>query len=106
LLYLRSGITAPPAERSQAIAAFGSGDSAGRARALRIIVNNETLTQRLFTASFVLEEYFGYLRRDPDFEGSIFWRMKLDSFNGDFRKAEMVKAFLVSSEYRSRFGPP
>jgi hypothetical protein len=26
-------------------------------------------------------------------------------FNGDFVKAETVKAFIVSFEYRSRFGP-
>jgi len=30
---------------------------------------------------------------------------KLIKFNGDFLKAEMVKAFLSSAEYRSRFGP-
>jgi Tol biopolymer transport system component len=106
LLYLRAGLTAPADERAQAIAAFGSGDTAGRARALRIVTDNATFQERLFTSGFVQEQYFGYLRRDFDFEGFFFWRMKLDSFNGDFRKAEMVKAFLDSSEYRSRFGPP
>lgn len=30
---------------------------------------------------------------------------KLDQFNGNFGDAEMVKAFLVSAEYRQRFGP-
>ena len=29
---------------------------------------------------------------------------KLDSFHGDFNQAEMVKAFIGSSEYRHRFG--
>lgn len=28
---------------------------------------------------------------------------KLESFNGDYRAAEMVKAFLVAGEYRWRF---
>jgi hypothetical protein len=28
---------------------------------------------------------------------------KLNAFNGNFRQAEMVKTFLVSSEYRGRF---
>ena len=106
LLYSRAGLTPPPDERLQAIAAFGIGDTAGRARALRIVVDNATFTERLFTSGFVQEQYFGYLRREFDFEGFFFWRAKLDSFNGDFRKAEMVKAFLNSSEYRSRFGPP
>jgi len=106
LFYQRAGLTPSPAERAQAIAAFGSGDTAGRARALRIVVDSETLKQRLFTSGFVQEQYFGYLRRDFDFDGFLFWRNKLDSFDGDFRKAEMVKAFVTSTEYRSRFGPP
>jgi Tol biopolymer transport system component len=110
LLYINLALGPPPgppsAERAEAIAAFGSGDTAGRARALRIIANNATFSERLFTSGFVTEEYFGYLRRDFDFAGFSFWHQKLDSFNGDFRNAEMVKAFLNSTEYRSRFGPP
>jgi len=57
----------------------------------------------------VLMEYFGYLRRDPnsgqdtDFSGYNFWLDKLDRFDGNFESAEMVKAFLVSTEYRRRF---
>jgi hypothetical protein len=55
-------------------------------------------------------EYFGYLRRNPnespdaDFSGFNFWLNKLNAFGGDFKKAEMVKAFISSSEYRKRFG--
>jgi hypothetical protein len=48
-------------------------------------------------------QYFGYLRRDPDAEGYNYWLSKLSSFGGDYRKAEMVKAFLSSTEYRDRF---
>ena len=59
-------------------------------------------------------QYFGYLRRNPndppeptlDFQGYNFWLTKLDSFNGNFIQAEMVKAFLNSTEYRQRFGQP
>jgi hypothetical protein len=56
-------------------------------------------------------QYFGYLRRNPDaaqdtnFSGYNFWLNKLNSFNSDFVKAEMVKAFINSDEYRHRFGP-
>ena len=56
-------------------------------------------------------QYFGYLRRNPgdppdsDFTGYDFWLTKLNQFNGDFQKAEMVKAFISSGEYRQRFGP-
>jgi hypothetical protein len=56
-------------------------------------------------------QYFGYLRRnpnegqDPDFSGYEFWLNKLNAFNGNFINAEMVKAFVTSSEYRNRFIP-
>jgi hypothetical protein len=59
---------------------------------------------------FVLMQYFGYLRRNPNdapdgnFDGYNFWLNKLDQFSGNFINAEMVKAFLSSIEYRSRFG--
>ena len=41
---------------------------------------------------------------DGNFNGFNFWLSKLDQFGGDYRQAEMVKAFLSSSEYRERFG--
>ena len=50
-------------------------------------------------------QYFGYLRRDPDDVGFQFWLRKLEGFGGDWRAAEMVKAFISSTEYRKRFGP-
>jgi len=37
--------------------------------------------------------------------GYDFWLTKLNEFNGNFVNAEMVKAFIVSAEYRGRFGP-
>ena len=55
------------------------------------------------------KEFKGYLRRDPDASPDAdlsaynFWLNKLNSFNGDFQQAEMVKAFINSFEYRSRF---
>jgi len=59
----------------------------------------------LFNAGFVQMEYFGYLQRDPDPDGYNFWLGKLNFF-GDWVNAEMVKAFINSPEYRSRFGAP
>jgi hypothetical protein len=61
--------------------------------------------------AFVLMQYFGYLRRNPndvpdsDYTGFDFWLTKLNQFNGNFINAEMVKAFITSNEYRQRFGP-
>ncbi|HEV7474865.1 MAG TPA: Calx-beta domain-containing protein [Pyrinomonadaceae bacterium] len=103
-LYSRAFVTPPPAERAEAIAAYGSGDAAGRARAIRIVANNAAFKQLTLNQSFVLMQYYGYLRRNPDFEGYNFWFQKLEEFNGDFRAAEMVKAFITSGEYRGRFG--
>jgi hypothetical protein len=56
--------------------------------------------------AFVLMQYFGYLRRDPDGEGYNFWLGKLNFFRGDYVAAEMVKAFISSDEYRRRFAAP
>ena len=41
---------------------------------------------------------------DSDLSGYYFWLTKLNAFNADYQQAEMVKAFLVSGEYRARFG--
>ena len=53
-----------------------------------------------------------YLRRNPDdppeiglnFDGYNFWLNKVNEHNGNFIQAEMVKSFIVSGEYRGRFG--
>ena len=58
-------------------------------------------------------QYIGYLRRNPDaapepglnFNGYNFWLNKLNQSNGDYIGAEIIKAFIGSSEYRNRFGP-
>jgi hypothetical protein len=55
---------------------------------------------------FVYMEYVGYLRRNPDAAGFVFWLGKLNFFNGDPFQAEMVRSFILSPEYRSRFGQP
>jgi hypothetical protein len=75
-----------------------------RAQALRLVSESETLRKNEFNRAFVALEYFGYLRRDPDANGYNFWLTKLNQFNGDYIKAEMVKAFVSSGEYRQRFG--
>jgi hypothetical protein len=58
-----------------------------------------------FNEAFVRMQYFGYLRREPDDAGFHFWLNKLNEFEGNFERAEMVKAFIVSGEYRDRFRP-
>ncbi|HET6893048.1 MAG TPA: DUF4394 domain-containing protein [Pyrinomonadaceae bacterium] len=83
-----------------------------RAEALRLLVEDPGFREAELNRAFVLMEYFGYLRRNPNdppdnsLAGFNFWLNKLNFFNGNFVQAEMVKAFISSIEYRSRFGPP
>jgi hypothetical protein len=74
-----------------------------RAEALRSIAENSRFVSAKFNETFVMMEYFGSLRRDPDAGGYAFWLNKLNEFDGNFERAEMVKAFIVSGEYRDRF---
>ena len=75
-----------------------------RAQVLRAVAESEEFALNETNRAFVLMEYIAYLRRDADTSGFNFWLNKLNTFNGDFRNAEMVKAFLSSLEYRQRFG--
>src|SRR5205823_11951147 len=107
-LFANAGVTPSDSERASAIAEFGSAsntaDVAARARALRCVAENSTLAQQEFNRAFVLMQYFGYLRRNPndapdsDFSGYNFWLQKLDQFQGDFVQAELVKAFITADE--------
>ncbi len=96
-------------ERSQLIADLTSGAKT-RAQVLEALADDPDLVRNETNKAFVLMQYFGYLRRDPtsgpdtNFDGYNFWLNKLNQFNGNFVSAEMVKAFLVSIEYRRRFG--
>ena len=76
---------------------------------MRLVAENSTLSTNEFNRAFVLMQFMGYLRRDPnsgqdtDYTGYEFWLNKLNQFNGNYNAAEMVKAFIVSTEYRGRF---
>jgi Tol biopolymer transport system component len=97
-----------PSERDALVAGLSSGAQT-RADALRKVAENEAFARQEFDRAFVLMQYFGYLRRNPDdppdnnLDGYNFWLKKLDDFGGNFVNAEMVRSFLVSDEYRSRF---
>ena len=89
-------------DRNALVNSLNSG-SLTRAAVLRQVVENEGFVGAKHNEMFVMMEYFGYLRRDPDAAGYQFWLNKLSEFNGDFERAEMVKAFIISGEYRGRF---
>lgn len=96
--------------RDQLVAGLTSGQLT-RAQVLRAIAEDPELNRTEFNRAFVLMQYFGYLRRNPDdlpdsdYTGFDFWLTKLNEFDGNFINAEMVKAFITSLEYRQRFGP-
>jgi glucose/arabinose dehydrogenase len=77
--------------------------TATRAGVLRQIAEDPRFVRLKFNETFVMMEYFGYLRRDPDDSGYAFWLNKLNQFGGNFERADMVKSFIVSGEYRDRF---
>ena len=102
-------------DRANVINLFGgAGDTSNtsaRAQAVRQVAENQNLVNAEFNRAFVLMQYFGYLRRDPnsghdiDYTGYDFWLQKLNQFNGNYQQAEMIPAFINSVEYRQRFGP-
>jgi hypothetical protein len=110
-LNANTGNSLTASERNALVAGLNNSTET-RATALRKVAENSAFGQREFNRAFVLMQYFGYLRRNPNdapdtnFDGFNFWLSKLNSFGGDFRRAEMVKAFISSSEYRQRFGQP
>lgn len=122
-LFANSGVTPTASERQAAINAYGIGNTLGRAAALKSVIESDGVYDAQYNSAFVLMQYFGYLRRDADdppdnnFSGYDFWLNKLNQFTvpgenvrddsvalNRVKRAEMVKSFLVSGEYRGRFG--
>jgi uncharacterized delta-60 repeat protein len=69
-------------------------------------INNRSLIDAEYNRAFVFTEYSGYLRRDADVAGFLFW---LDQINrGALRdpamQHAMVCSFIASTEYQQRFG--
>jgi hypothetical protein len=97
-------------ERNQLVSDLTTGTKT-RAQVLRAVAEDADLNAAEFNRAFVLMQFYGYLRRNPndapdaDYTGYDFWLGKLNQFNGNFVNAEMVKAFIVSGEYKQRFGP-
>ncbi len=116
-LFTNAGVTPSDPDREAAINEFGTAtdttNAAARARALRRVSENSTLAELETNRAFVLMQYFGYLRRNPNdapepglnFDGYNFWLGKLNDFNGNYINAQMVEAFITSIEYKLRFGP-
>jgi hypothetical protein len=74
-----------------------------RARIVRMVADSSVFAQAEYNSSFVLMQYFGYLRRDPDPGGFGFWLNVLNNQTPNNYRG-MVCAFITSAEYQLRFG--
>jgi thermitase len=115
-LFANAGVTPTNDERLALVnkLAANPDSPALRAEVLKAVAEHPALQQQEHNRAFVLMQYFGYLRRNPDdvgfdgkpdpnFVGYNGWLKKLDDNGGDFISAEMVRAFVESIEYRARF---
>jgi len=101
-LYTNAGVTATQEERAALVLGLLT-NRLTRAQVLLLVAENQLFAQQQFNAAFVLSQYFGYLRRDPDEGGFMFW---LDVLNNKAPNnyVSMVCAFITSREYQLRFG--
>lgn len=112
-LNARAGNVLSDSEKTSLIQILGTtpNDVSKRAQVLWAVAEDADLKTLENNRAFVLMQYFGYLRRNPDdpqdtdHSGWKFWLDKLELHNGNFVNAQMVLAFISSIEYRQRFGP-
>lgn len=98
LLISTAGVTLP--NRQQLIDALNAQpQTMTRAQVFRNIMESTQVYTKYYNQSFVVMQYFGYLRRDPD-ALYVNWIAVLDQ-TGDPR--HMINGFMNSLEYRNRF---
>ena len=70
-------------------------------------INNGAFIDAEYNRSFVATQYFGYLRRDADIGGFLFWLGQVNSgpLRDGTKQHGMVCSFITSDEYQKRFGP-
>jgi CSLREA domain-containing protein len=91
-------------QRATLIARYNSGSDTNQSRALVLkeAIDNASFKNAEYNPSFVLMEYFGYLKRDPEVDGYKFWLNVLNNKEpGNYRG--MVCSFITSTEYQVRF---
>jgi hypothetical protein len=128
-LFANAGVTQGEDALRQALINGLANRTETRASVLRKVADSGSVFNRQYNPGFVLMQYFGYLRRNPDdvgfdgnpdpqFLGFNFWLTKMNSFTtlnedardettalGRAQRAQMVDAFVDSIEYRNRFAP-
>ena len=67
---------------------------------LRKVAESPEVFTKFFNEAFVVQAYFGYLRRNPD--GAYLTWINTLTTTGSYRV--LVNGFVNSQEYRKRFG--
>ena len=93
-----AGVVLP--NRDALVSALQNGQMT-RAQVLRSISESAEVRGKFYTEAFVVMQYFGYLRRDPDILYQE-WIRKMNEDSGAYR--DMINGFMNSTEYRQRFG--
>lgn len=90
--------------RSAILSAYNAGanQNDSRARALRVAIDDGAFSTAEYNRAFVLMQYFGYLKRNPDSGGFDFWQNVLNNREPNNYRG-MVCAFITSREYQERF---
>ena len=96
LLVSTAGVNLP---NKQALIDALNASTMTRAQVFRAIMESSAVYDKYYNQSFVVMQYFGYLRRDPD-ALYVNWIQVLDQ-TGDPR--HMINGFMNSTEYRNRF---
>ena len=68
-------------------------------------INNRAFIDEEYNRAFVATQYFGYLRRDADIGGFLFWLGQVSSapLRDVTKQHAMVCSFITSNEYQQRF---
>ena len=93
-----------PTGRTSGRLSANSSNTTARAQALRQVAEDADLNAAEFNRAFVLVEFFGYLRRNPndapdaDYTHYDTLLTKLNQFNGDYIAAETIRWAKVIKE--------
>jgi subtilisin family serine protease len=118
------GVTFSAATRNTLITEYNNagGGNAGRAQVIYLLsldednnpnppctntIDNCSFTNAEYNRQFALTLYFGYLRRNPDIGGFLFWQDRINEapVRDMARQIALVCSFVTSGEYQLRFGP-
>jgi predicted NUDIX family NTP pyrophosphohydrolase len=68
-------------------------------------INNRSFIDAEYNRAFVVTQYFGYMRRDADIGGLLFWLNQVNRFplRSTGIQNAMVCSFITSAEYQLRF---